>query len=308
MNMSASTPNTEADTAAEDDVLDIAVGIVQAADGRVLIAQRRAGTMGAGYWEFPGGKHEPGETMQATLVRELQEELGITPLQPQHLIRMRNPAAMRPVRLHVWLVTDWQGRPYGREGQRIEWCQQANLTDWKLLPGNRALLNALALPPRIAIVVATAAAMTVTASADLLCLTAPALDDDAYAELARSVLAHVNTTGTTVLLDRDAAMVRQLGAGGLYWSARQAAAVSQRPLGPDYLLAVATVGVNDLRAACRIEADFAVLAQTPFVWSAWQRERADFGLPVYALAAAADSGAVDVARAHNAHGIAVSAG
>lgn len=301
MNMSASTPNTEADTAA-DDVLDIAVGIVQAADGRVLIAQRRAGTMGAGYWEFPGGKHEPGEIMQATLVRELQEELGITPLQPQHLIRMRNPAAMRPIRLHVWLVTEWQGRPYGREGQRIEWCQQANLTDWKLLPGNRALLNALALPPRIAIVVATATAMTVTAGADLLCLTAPTLDAAAYAERARSVLADANTTGKTVLLDRDAAMVRHLGAGGLYWSARQAAAVAQRPLGLDCLLAVAAANANDLHTACRIEADFAVLAPTPFAWSAWQRKRADFGLPVYALGAAASD--VDAARSHNAQGVA----
>src|SRR5699024_12108401 len=82
----------------------------------------------------------------ATLTRELQEELGMTPVQPQLLIRMRSSVAMRPVRLHVWLVTQWQGRVHGREGQRIEWCPQRELTDYELLPGNRPLLNALMLP------------------------------------------------------------------------------------------------------------------------------------------------------------------
>lgn len=135
-------PNTEADTA-DSGMLDIAVGILRDAQGQVLIAQRRPDTAGAGYWEFPGGKHEADETLVQTLTRELQEELGVTPIQPQHLLSGPNPAAIRPVRLHVWLVTQWHGVPYGREGQRVIWCPRAELTQWALLPGNQPLLDAL---------------------------------------------------------------------------------------------------------------------------------------------------------------------
>lgn len=323
MSMSASTPNTEAEPVDDGQVLDIAVGILRDARGRVLIAQRRPGTLGAGYWEFPGGKHEPGETIETTLIRELQEELGITPHPERRLVRMRNPAAMRAVRLHVWLITDWHGTPYGREGQRVTWCPQAELADWNLLPGNRALLNALGLPDRLAITPDFSwqqrgtwfAALDALLARDieLLRVRAPALDDADYAELARQVLERARDSRTRVLLDRSTTMVRELGAAGLQWPARRAAKAGQRPLGPDFLFCVSTHDAAEMRTAVRLEADFAVLSlvhrtpthpeQQPLGWSGWQRLRSDYGLPVYALGGLSDD-EVDTARANNAQGIA----
>lgn len=286
-----------------DAVLDIAVGIIRDAQGRILIAQRRPGTLGAGFWEFPGGKHEAGEAMHTTLARELQEELGITPLQPQHLIRMRNPAAMRPVRLHVWLVTQWQGQAHGREGQRVEWCPQNELMNYELLPGNRPLLNALTLPRQLRI--GADIGDGTGRATHMLCLQAPRLADADYAELVRQVLAQGEAAAPPLLLDRSAAMVAELGAAGLYWPACRVAQIRQRPLGPDYLFGVAASDAHEMQAACRAEADFAVLSlpQLPFGWSAWRQLRADFGLPVYA--AGVDTTDLDTAREHNAHGIAI---
>src|SRR5699024_9519320 len=130
---------------------DIAVGVLCDARGQILIAQRRPGTLEAGQWEFPGGKHEPGETLQQTLLRELHEELGIRVLAHRPLICMRNGLAAQRVRLHVSLVSDWQGTPCGREGQRLQWCTPEELPHYDLLPGNQTLLNTLRLPEHYAI-------------------------------------------------------------------------------------------------------------------------------------------------------------
>src|SRR5690625_3430132 len=160
MSTSASTPSIVAETVRSDSgsrVLDIAVGILRDARGRILIAQRRPGTLDAGQWEFPGGKHEPGETLQRTLARELYEELGIRVVARRPLIRMLNGLATQRVRLHVWLVSDWQGTPSGREGQRLQWCTADELPQYALLPGNQTLLNTLRLPECYAITPAVAA-------------------------------------------------------------------------------------------------------------------------------------------------------
>ena len=69
-------------------VVDVAVGVLIGADGRFLLTSRPEGKVYAGYWEFPGGKLEVGESVEAALARELNEELGIT-VNPAHMQRWR---------------------------------------------------------------------------------------------------------------------------------------------------------------------------------------------------------------------------
>lgn len=90
-------------------------------DGRVLIAQRPEGKSLAGLWEFPGGKLEPGETVEAALARELHEELGIDVQASHrwHVLEHDYPHAY--VRLYFCKVTAWHGEPHGREGQAFAW-------------------------------------------------------------------------------------------------------------------------------------------------------------------------------------------
>ena len=105
-------------TAAERTPVDVAVGVLFDADGRFLLTSRPAGKVYAGYWEFPGGKLEPGETVEAALRRELHEELGITigAAQPWKVEMVDYPHAR--VRLHFCKVFDWHGEFEMREGQR----------------------------------------------------------------------------------------------------------------------------------------------------------------------------------------------
>ena len=98
------------------------------ADGRVLIAERPEGKAMAGYWEFPGGKVEVGETHFQALQRELIEELGITITNgtPWRTIEHVYPHAH--VLLHFIIVTAWDGEPHGREAQALHW-QKLIVTD-----------------------------------------------------------------------------------------------------------------------------------------------------------------------------------
>lgn len=121
------------DTAVPRKVTEVAVGVLVQPDGRFLLAQRPGGKPYEGYWEFPGGKLEPGETVEAALARELHEELGldITECVRWHVLEHDYPHAY--VRLHFCKVTAWRGDPVGREGQAFSW-QTVPVTVEPLLP------------------------------------------------------------------------------------------------------------------------------------------------------------------------------
>jgi 8-oxo-dGTP diphosphatase len=102
-------------------VTEVAVGVVVHADGRFLLAQRPPGKPYEGFWEFPGGKLEPGETVEAALARELHEELGITVQRSVRWQMLEHDYPHAYVRLFFCKVTQWDGEPVGREGQAFAW-------------------------------------------------------------------------------------------------------------------------------------------------------------------------------------------
>ncbi len=130
--------------------IHVVAGAVFGRDGRVLIAQRPPGKHLAGAWEFPGGKLEPGETRAAGLARELREELGIDIHRPRPLIRIRHAYAVGEVLIDAWVVTRFEGEPQGLDGQALRWCRPEELPSAGLLPADRPIVRALALPPRLA--------------------------------------------------------------------------------------------------------------------------------------------------------------
>ena len=103
--------------------VEVAVGILIRPDGRFLLTSRPPGKVYAGYWEFPGGKLEPGESVEQALARELHEELGVE-IDPAAITRWREQLVDYPhalVRLHFCRVTAWQGELQMREGQQAAW-------------------------------------------------------------------------------------------------------------------------------------------------------------------------------------------
>ena len=119
--------------------VDVAVGVLIDAEGRFLLTSRPAGKVFAGYWEFPGGKLEAGETVEQALKRELHEEIGIDigAVQPWKVELMDYPHAR--VRLHFCKVYEWRGAFEMRERQAMAW-QTLPVTVSPVLPGTLPVL------------------------------------------------------------------------------------------------------------------------------------------------------------------------
>jgi 8-oxo-dGTP diphosphatase len=126
--------------ATERTPVDVAVGVLIDRDGRFLLTSRPAGKVFAGYWEFPGGKVEAGESIEQALSRELHEELGITigAVQPWQVELMDYPHAR--VRLHFCKVFDWHGEFQMREGQAMAW-EALPVQSRPVLPGTLPVLR-----------------------------------------------------------------------------------------------------------------------------------------------------------------------
>ena len=129
--------------AAGDRSLHVAVGVVEDGEGRVLIAKRSPEKHQGGLWEFPGGKLEPGESVETALARELEEELGIVVEQAQPFMQQRHAYSDIEVLLDVWRVTSFRGEPKALEGQPLQWAELADLNSEEFPEANQSILSAL---------------------------------------------------------------------------------------------------------------------------------------------------------------------
>jgi 8-oxo-dGTP diphosphatase len=125
-------------------LLVVACALIDA-DGRILLAQRPEGKSLAGLWEFPGGKVEPGETPEETLVRELHEELGITTkvacLSP--LSFASHTYEKFHLLMPLYVCRRFEGIPFGKEGQAIKWVKPQALRDYPMPPADEPLIPVL---------------------------------------------------------------------------------------------------------------------------------------------------------------------
>ncbi len=133
-------------------VLVVAAVLIDA-DGRVLLAQRPKGKSMAGFWEFPGGKLQAGETPESALIRELNEELGIhtwdSCLAPisfaSHAYTGKDGGKDGDFHLlmPVFACRKWQGIAQGREGQSLAWVWPKDLKTYQMLPADAPLIAVL---------------------------------------------------------------------------------------------------------------------------------------------------------------------
>ena len=124
--------------------VNVAVGVLRRSDGTVLFARRPDGKPYAGWWEFPGGKLEAGESVEAALARELFEELGIVIEASEALTMIEFSYPHARVRLYFRCISQWRGEPQSREGQALSWQPPGQVGVAPLLPASLPVIELLA--------------------------------------------------------------------------------------------------------------------------------------------------------------------
>jgi 8-oxo-dGTP diphosphatase len=125
-----------------DGVIDVGAAVIKR-DGKYLICQRRPGDSSGGLWEFPGGKREPGETLEACVVREIREELGCGVAAGALVTTVDSVYGGRSFRIHFFSATLLDGEPQTLECAALAWVKPADLTGYEWLKPNLALLPLL---------------------------------------------------------------------------------------------------------------------------------------------------------------------
>ena len=303
--------------------VDVAVAVLLRPDGTFLLAQRPEKKVYAGYWEFPGGKVEPGETVREALVREIHEELGVEIIAAYPWTTQVFTYPHATVRLHFYRVTQWQGEPATQphEHQAIAWQALDNLTVVPLLPANTTVMRALRLPEEYAIsdVVGLGEAAflarlerRLSQGLRLLQLREKSMDVAAIEPLAKKVVALARACGARVLINGDVGLARRIGAHGVHFSASQLMGL---PLRPELAWCAASChNATELRRAEELGLDFAVLGpvlETPshpgmktLGWGGFADLALGAAIPVYAIGGL---NLTDLERARNsgAHGVAM---
>jgi 8-oxo-dGTP diphosphatase len=302
-------------------LVDVAAGVLIRADGAVLLAQRPGGKVYPGYWEFPGGKIEPGEPLAGALGREIREELGVEIERAYPWITRVFAYPHATVRLHFHRVYAWRGEPRALEHAALVWEHPEAIMVAPLLPANSPVLRGLLLPVEYAIT--RAGELGVEPFLDLLevrlrgglrlvQVREKAFGREALEAFARRVIALARAHGARVLVNTDVALARETGADGVHLTAQQLRAAS----GPADLpwCGASCHSIEELRRAEALGADFVVLGPVratpshpdavPLGWERFRDIATGAAVPVYALGGIVPG---DLERALNcgAHGIAM---
>jgi 8-oxo-dGTP diphosphatase len=310
-------------------IVEVAAAVMLRAEGReFLLAQRPEGKVYAGYWEFPGGKVEPGESVRQALIRELQEELGITVTACSPWLTRQFTYPHATVRLNFWRATAWTGEigiTAPLEHSAVEWqtCGQP-ATVAPILPANNPILKALALPTMMAITMGEQEGVerqlerleeALDKGLHLIQVRDKGWPAAQRLWFAETVVRLAERYAALVVINDSAEIARRVGADGLHLSSNSLAACKVRP---DFAWVGASChSAEEIRRAGELDLDYALLGPVlPTLthpeteglgWEEFARRITGNTIPVFALGGM-KTDFLPGALAHGAHGIALMRG
>ncbi len=323
-------------------ITDVAVAVFITPDGRFLLSSRPEGKPYAGYWEFPGGKIEPGESVRDALVRELEEELNviIDECTPWFSFKMTYPHAT--VRLRTWRVTAWHGADqrgmHGMEGQSFCWQELTDISVSPTLPGCLPIFRALSLPTTYTITNASqhgakaylqhlraswgknaangtpdgVFGFSDVARKHLIQIREKNMPAAALRQFAADVTAIARQYDAIVLVNSDIELALAVDADGVQLTSNQLGQMTARP--PLAWVGASAHSRDDVLRAAALKCDFVVVGsvkptashpgQAPLGWPAFEELVRDSPIPAFAIGGLSPSDS-NQAVSHGAHGIAM---
>jgi 8-oxo-dGTP diphosphatase len=301
-------------------ITHVAAAVLLRPDGSYLLGQRAAGTFYPGYWEFPGGKVEVGESPREALIRELHEELGIEVIQAYPWIVREHLYEHANVKLHFFRVTEWRGELQDHVHAALAWQQAGVLSASPMLPANGPVLKALALPNFYAITHAGEIGIdrqlgqleqSLRHGLRLVQIREPELVEPQLTSFAAEAVRLCQSFGARVLINGDAELARELGADGVHLPARQLLTLAERP--NFKLVGASCHNADELARAEQLQLDFAMLGpvaqtashpgQAALGWARFAEMTQNRSMPVFAIGGMNQSSMID-AWHNGAHGIA----
>lgn len=280
--------------------IEVVAALIFNERGEFLLAQRPVGKVYAGYWEFPGGKVEAGESAARALGRELHEELGIEVITAYPWLTRDFDYAHAAVRLRFFRVLKWSGELRAKEQQQFLWQSVRAITVAPLLPANGPILRALELPHIYGITRAaelgrdafmTRLEQSLANGLRLIQVREKQLAGGALRALASEIVALGHSHGARVVINGAPVIAAQVNADGVHLTASQLMAATHRP-GCEWCGA-SCHDAAELAHARELGIDFVVLGPvnaTPshaganlLGWQQFAQLIRDYPLPVYAL-------------------------
>jgi 8-oxo-dGTP diphosphatase len=280
--------------------VEVVAAVIQRPGGAFLLAQRPQGKVYAGYWEFPGGKVEPGEPAAAALVRELHEELGIDVQQAYPWIVREYVYAHAHVRLNFFRVTQWTNQLSSREAQALSWQKLPEISVGPVLPANGPIMRALALPPVLAITDAQQRGEgellvrlddALVRGLRLVMVREKQMPRERLSALTMKTIERCRPHAARVIVNGDLQVARDCGADGVHLPSAQLLALDARP--QIEWCSASCHNQQELAHAAALGLDFVVLGPVhstpthpdaePLGWERFARMISGYTLPVFAL-------------------------
>ena len=289
----------------ENNMVHVAVAVIQNSHGQYFIAKRPLESHQGGLWEFPGGKVENNETIVEALKRELFEEIGITLVHASPLIQIHHNYSDKSVLLDVWCIDEFTGKAFGKEGQETCWINKSELSLYDFPAANLPIIKAIQLPDKYMITgefedekeLLTRVQSGLKNGIKLIQFRAHYLSEDNYFNYAEKIYAICEKENTILLLNTSFENYKKYKAHqfshGLHLTTKEIESFSSELLENNLLIATSIHNQDELLIAENSNVDFVVLSPvnktrshpnaTPLGWGAFKQLTMKAHIPVYAL-------------------------